>query len=94
VDFRFRYDRHRRPPEYKVDTQRREQDTQLRMRGLAIGLTIPTALAGGPLGGWLLGSWIDRLAGTHIWMPILTIGGTLAGLASVLEMLIKLGRQR
>ena len=92
VDFRFIF-RRKRPDEHEqVEEARQERETVRRMRGMAMGLSIPMSLAAGPIGGWLLGDWLDKLLGTAWIMPTLAILGTLAGFKLAIDMLVKLSR--
>ena len=93
MDYRFKYHRGRKAPEELQGEKKREADTLLRTRGLAIGLSIPMSLLSGPLAGWLLGSWLDRIFRTGYWTLTLILLGTVAGLKLVIDMLIKLGKQ-
>jgi F0F1-type ATP synthase assembly protein I len=92
VDYRFQYRRHKPAPEELEGQKRREKDALIRARGLAIGLSIPMSLAAGPLGGWLLGSWLDRLFHTGFLTLTLILLGTVAGLKMTVDMLAKLSR--
>ncbi len=93
MDFRFKYRRH---PDSELEKlrqrneKRQERDRVSRMRGLAYGMSIPMTLAAGPVGGWLLGSWLDRSLNTGFWMITLILLGTIAGLASTIRMLSRL----
>jgi F0F1-type ATP synthase assembly protein I len=93
VDFRFKY-RRKKPADHELaDEARRERDQLKRMRGLAIGLSIPMTLVGGPVAGWLLGAWMDSLFSTSYWTIVMVVLGTVAGFVAMIEMLIKLGRE-
>jgi F0F1-type ATP synthase assembly protein I len=92
VDYRFKYDRKRPSPERRAEEERIERDRLKRMRGLAIGWSIPFTLAGGPVAGWLLGMALDYGLGTAYWIPVLVIIGTIAGLVASVQLLIQLGR--
>lgn len=93
MDFRFKYDR-KKPAEHELAEQARaEHDRLKRMRGLAIGLSIPMTLIGGPVAGWLLGVWMDSLFGTTYWMIVMVVLGAVAGFVAMIEMLVKLGRE-
>lgn len=63
------------------------------MRGVAIGMSIPMGMVGGPIGGWLVGSWLDKTLGTDFWMITLVCLGTASGIWMTIEMLIKLGKE-
>jgi F0F1-type ATP synthase assembly protein I len=90
VDYRFKYKRYRPSPEEESEEQRVEHDAHRRMRGLAIGMSIPISLVGGPVGGWLLGNLLDGWLGTGWIMPTLLIAGTIAGFKLTIDMLKKL----
>ncbi|MCC7477148.1 AtpZ/AtpI family protein [bacterium] len=93
MDFRFKYSRHPDSEQERLKKRndaRQEADRVKRMRGLAYGLSIPMTLAAGPVGGWLIGSWLDRSLGTGFWMIVLILVGTLAGLVSTIRMLSRL----
>ena len=93
MDFRFRYNRKPPPPE-QVAREQREDAEQVRLsRGLALGFTIPFALLSGPIGGWLLGSWLDKLLGTSYWLIILILLGTAAGLKMTIDLLSRLNQK-
>lgn len=93
MDFRIKYDR-KRPDKYeRANEARTERDRLKRMRGLAIGLSIPMTLIGGPVAGWLLGLWMDNLFQTGYWLIVMIVLGTIAGFVAMIEMLVKLGRQ-
>lgn len=94
MDFRIQYNRKRSEPHEIRNEQRAERDRFKRMRGLAVGLSIPSLLVAGPLVGWLIGTWLDNRLGTAYWMVILIIAGTLAGFKAMIDMLIKLGREQ
>ena len=94
VDYRFKYRRTRAEPHESAEEERVERDRLKRMRGLAIGVSIPMTLVAGPLVGWLVGSWLDRMLGTGYWMVILIVLGTAAGFVAMIEALIVLGRQQ
>ena len=75
--------------------ERREDEVERRAKGLAYGLSIPFTLAGGPISGWLLGSWLDKLGGTtesHVWTIVLILLGTAAGLKMTIDMLSRLNQ--
>jgi hypothetical protein len=87
MDFRFQYDRHKAPPE---SLQRREQQAadNLRLsRGLAYGLTIPTIMLTGPIGGWLVGSWLDSHLHWGFATILLILLGTAASFSLMIQML-------
>ncbi len=63
------------------------------MRGVAIGLSIPMGMVAGPVGGWLIGSWLDSALGTGFWMITLVCLGTVSGIWMTIEMLMKLGKE-
>jgi F0F1-type ATP synthase assembly protein I len=94
VDFRFKY--RRKPPDAAEQRaeERLDSDRVRRVRGLAIGLSIPLSLVAGPLAGWLAGGWLDRTLGTGYWTPVLIVLGTAAGLKMVIDMLIRLGQDK
>jgi len=71
-----------------------ERDRVKRARALGIGLSIPMTLIGGPLLGWLAGTWLDAKLNTNYWMIILVVLGTAAGFKAMIDMLIKLGRDQ
>ena len=94
MDFRFEY-RRKPPEEHELrGDQRVEADRVKRMRGLALGISIPMTLVAGPLLGWLLGAWLDRLLGTGYWLVVMIVLGTIGGFVAMIEALIMLGRQR
>ncbi|MCH7471471.1 AtpZ/AtpI family protein [bacterium] len=93
MDFRFKYRRGPVPKEQRKEEERIERDRLTRLRGLAIGISIPASMVSGPLLGWLAGSWLDRALGTGFWMITLVLLGTAAGLKVTFDMLIRLGRQ-
>lgn len=92
MDFRVKYRRHRPDKHEAQRQQEREKDALSRMRGLAIGMSIPAALLAGPLAGWLAGAALDRALGTAYWTLILIILGTAAALKLVIDMLAKLSK--
>jgi F0F1-type ATP synthase assembly protein I len=94
VDFRFKYRRHRAEPHELANKERIARDRLTRMRGLAIGMSIPLTLVAGPLVGWLAGSWLDRLLGTSYWLIALIVVGTVAGFVAMIEALVVLGREQ
>lgn len=94
MDFRFKY-RRKRPADYELaEEARTERDLLKRMRGLAIGLSIPMTLIGGPVAGWLLGLWMDHLFSTSYWTIVMVVIGAVAGFVAMIEMLVKLGREQ
>jgi F0F1-type ATP synthase assembly protein I len=93
MDFKFRYNRRPQSAEAAAQEQRLEADREKRMQGLAMGLTIPTTLLGGVVGGWLLGSLLDRWQGTTFWMPTLIILGTVAGMSTTILLLSRLNKK-
>lgn len=92
MDFRFQFDRRAPAPEVKAERRRREQQKVLIGRQLAYGLAIPSILVSGPLGGWLLGAWLDRLLGTQFVMILLVILGVVGGFWMVIDMLVRLSK--
>ena len=93
MDFRFKFKRSKPTPEERRREERERRDTHKRMRGLAVGLSIPISLVAGPLGGWLIGSWLDSILGTSYWMLVLIILGTVAGFKLVVDLLARLGSE-
>ena len=94
MDFRFKYRRTKSSlPEVKRE-QREQSEVVRRMRGLAVGVSIPMSMVAGPVAGWLIGSWLDQRFGTAYWLPVLILVGTAAGIMMVIEMLVKLGRSQ
>jgi F0F1-type ATP synthase assembly protein I len=92
VDYRFAY-RRKKPGEHELaEEQRQERETVRRMRGLAIGLSIPMFLAAGPLGGWIIGALLDKWLGTSWLMPTLIILSTIAGFKMAIDMLLRLNK--
>jgi F0F1-type ATP synthase assembly protein I len=89
-DFRFKFDRRKSPPAEIKERQAQETQTVQRTRGLAYGLTIPFIMLSGPLGGWVLGAWLDSLLGTRFVMILLILGGTAASFKMVIDLLGKL----
>ena len=94
MDYRFKFDRKKPAEHERTNHEREERDRFKRMRGLAIGLSIPMTLIGGPVAGWLIGSWLDHALGTGFWMVVMIVLGTAAGFCAMIEMLIKLGREQ
>lgn len=94
MDFRFKYDRKPPPPVVREERKRQEQATVLRGRQLAYGLAIPTILLSGPLGGWLLGGWLDKLLGTQFVMILLILLGTASSFKLIIDMLGKLSESQ
>ena len=94
MDFKFRYDRKPRKENELRDERRQESDLKKRMRGLAVGLSIPSTMIAGPLLGWFIGNWLDNRLGTGYWMVVLIIIGTVAGFKVMIDMLVKLGREQ
>lgn len=92
MDYRFKYDR--KPPDEheRRSEDRRQGDTARRMRGLAIGLSIPFSLVAGPIAGWLIGTWLDQRLGTQYWLIVLILLCTAASIYMVIELLARLGR--
>jgi F0F1-type ATP synthase assembly protein I len=90
MDFRFHYDRHKPPPAVVKQRQRKEQQTVLGGRQLAYGLAIPSIMISGPVGGWLLGSWLDKVLGTQFVMILLILLGVASSFWAVIDMLTKL----
>ena len=96
MDFRFRYNRKPPPPEVLAREEQQEEEVERRAQGLAYGLSIPFTLAGGPISGWLLGSWVDKLAHTeqtHIWTLVLILIGTAASMKMTIDLLSKLNQK-
>lgn len=94
MDFRFKF-RRKRPEEGELrGEQRQEADRRKRMRGLALGFSIPMTLIAGPLLGWLIGAWLDRLLGTGHWLIVMIVLGTVAGFVGMIEALVILGREQ
>ncbi len=94
MDFRFKY--RKKPPsrEELAEQQREEEIRVVQSRGLALGYAIPSALLSGPLAGWLIGSWIDKQQGTEHWMLICILLGTFAGFATMIRMIMVLGKSK
>ncbi len=92
MDYRFKYDRKPPSDEQRRGEERRQSDTSRRMRGLAIGLSIPFSLVAGPVAGWLLGSWLDQRLDTQYWLIVLILLFTAASIYMVIELLAQLGR--
>jgi len=92
VDFRFKYSRTPPDEHEKRGEERRQTDTTRRIRGLAVGLSIPMSLVAGPVAGWLIGGWLDRELGTGYWMTVLILLCTAASIFMVIELLAQLGR--
>jgi F0F1-type ATP synthase assembly protein I len=90
VDFKFRYNRRRPSPSEQAREKREEADLVRRTRGLAVGTTIPFALASGPVTGWLVGGWLDRKYDTSFWLITLILLGTVAGLTMTIRLLSRL----
>jgi F0F1-type ATP synthase assembly protein I len=93
MDFRFKYNRRRPSPAEEAREEREEVDLVRRTRGLAVGTTIPFALASGPLFGWLVGGWLDKHYGTHFWLVTLILLGTVAGLTMTVQLLTRLNSE-
>jgi len=92
VDFRLKY-RRKQPTEQQLQGEKqREHEILKRTRGLAIGLAIPFTLASGPLMGWLVGAWLDKLLGTSYWLIVLILAGTIGSLKLTIDMLVRLER--
>lgn len=94
MKFHFQFNRKRPDKHERANQRREERDLNKRMRGLSIGLSIPMTLVGGPVAGWLIGSWLDHLLGTGFWMVAMIVIGTVAGFMAMIEMLVKLGREQ
>lgn len=90
MDFRFKYRRGRPAPEEKAREEREARDQSLSARRLAIGLSIPAALATGPLAGWGIGQWLDARFHTAFWMPVFILLGIAASLKMVVDQLTRL----
>jgi F0F1-type ATP synthase assembly protein I len=90
MDFRFKYDRRPPPPEVEMERKRQQQQAVLGGRQLAYGLAIPSIMVSGPLGGWLLGNFLDNLLGTQFVMILLILIGTASSLKLVIDMLTRL----
>jgi F0F1-type ATP synthase assembly protein I len=90
MDFRFKYRRH---PDASVtpEVEQREdvlgEETERRVQGLALGLSIPSTLLGSVVAGWLLGSWLDRLLHTSFLIIVFILIGTAAGLTMTVRLL-------
>lgn len=92
MDYRIKY-RRKKPDEHEAKEEaRRERDIVRQGRSLAMGLAIPMSLAAGPIGGWLIGEWLDKLFGTSWIMITLIILGTVAGFKLAIDMLLKISR--
>jgi F0F1-type ATP synthase assembly protein I len=94
MDFRFKYDRKKPPPAVQAERARREHDSQKISRGLAYGLTIPMMMLSGPLGGWLLWSWLKGHTawGSDITLVVLILLGTAASFYMVVDLLGRLSK--
>lgn len=92
MDFRFKYDRHKPPTAVKRERVRQERDIVRMSRGLAYGLAIPSIMLSGPLGGWLLGSWLDGLFGTQFVMILLILLGVASSFWMVIDLLTRLNK--
>jgi len=92
MDYRFQFNRHKVPPETQATRERRVQDNQRSMRGLAYGTTIPMALLSGPLGGYFLGSWLDAHFHWQFATILLIVLFTAGSFALVIEMLARLSK--
>lgn len=92
MDFRFKYDREPPDEHVKRGEDRRQTDTTRRVRGLAIGLSIPMMLVSGPIAGWIVGGWLDHKLGTGYWLAVLILLFTAASIYMVIELLTHLGR--
>lgn len=92
MEHRFTYRRKKPSPEEQAEERRQERETVRRMRGMAIGLSIPMFLAAGPLGGWLIGALLDQWLGTSWIMPVLIIASTIAGFKMAIDMLLLLNK--
>lgn len=93
MDFRFKYRRGRKDPAEIKEEVRQERDLQTRVRGLAIGMSIPASLVAGPVGGYFLGRLLADWLHAGYWVPIMVILGTVSGLVMVIEMLVHLGKE-
>ncbi|MBN2082055.1 AtpZ/AtpI family protein [bacterium] len=94
MDYRFTY-RRKKPEEHEERNEQRDESDRLkRARALGIGFSIPMMLIGGPLVGWLAGTWLDKHFNTGFWMITLVILGTVAGFKTMIDMLIRLGREQ
>lgn len=93
MDYRFKFSR--KPPDEHEERaeQRTVSETKRRMRGLAIGMSIPASLVAGPVAGWLVGGWLDHHFGTGYWLIVLILLFTVASIYTVIELLISLGRE-
>lgn len=92
MDYKFKYDRDRPDEAKQRGMQREQKETTRRMRGMAIGLSIPASMVAGPIAGWLVGGWLDNHFGTGFWMITLILLFTAASIYTVIEMLALLGR--
>lgn len=94
MDTRFQFDRHKPSPAVEAARQRKDRETVFNGRALAYGLAIPSMLLSGPLGGWLIGSWLDKLFGTQFVMILLILLGVASSFWAVIDMLTHLNRTK
>ena len=57
------------------------------LRGIGLAMSIPFMLATGPILGWFIGVWLDKLAGTSFLSFFMLALGFVAGVRSVLRTL-------
>jgi F0F1-type ATP synthase assembly protein I len=93
VDFRFKYRRHKPVKEELAREQRETQDSTLRARQLALGLSIPFSLLSGPIGGFFLGQWLDQRFHTAYWMPVMILLGLATGFKMVFDQINALNKR-
>lgn len=69
-----------------------EEETKKDVKLIGIFVTIPFVLAVPPVVGWLIGSFIDKHAGTAPWiMYVLVILGVIAGFRETFRIVKKYG---
>ena len=93
MDFRLKYNRKPPTPEQVVREEQQEEEVELRAQGLAFGLSIPATLLGSVFGGWMLGSWLDKVFQTHFLIIVFILIGTAAGLSMTIRLLSRLNQQ-
>jgi F0F1-type ATP synthase assembly protein I len=93
MDFRFKYNRHKPPPEQVAREEQQEVEVERRAQGLAYGLSIPATLLGSVFSGWILGTWLDKQFHTSFLVIVFILIGTAAGLTMTIQLLSRLNQK-